>query len=71
MQLRNTFFDLNFLEVWIMLSLALRALLTFLLAPFLLLLLLIMLVAVMCDCSAFRLKANWAGPVPPKGKWEF
>jgi len=29
-----------------------------------------MLVAVVCDFSAFRLKARRNGPVPPKGVWE-
>lgn len=54
-----------------MLSSVRRTLLTFLVAPLLCVGALIMFVAVLCDFSAFRLKAQISGPERVKGMWEF
>jgi hypothetical protein len=54
-----------------MLSSARRTLLTFFLVPLLCVGALVMFVAVLCDFSAFRLKAQITGPERVKGLWEF
>jgi hypothetical protein len=48
-----------------------RSLITFLFVPLLCVGALVMFVAVVCDFSVFRVRAQMAGPERPKGLWEF